>query len=744
MAAAATVFSAMLAGAAFATTVIALLFRSTHEHRRLAMPFSFLSLAMCAFAISQIYRNACPDLETADWAARCVGASSSLVALFALVLYRTLTCTRGWRFDGVLLALLGASSIYALCSPAGTLFVSVQRIDTIAASWWGPITVLHGEPDQLHTLIIALYAILIARLLHLGVGELRRDRIAGVMLIVPATVMLLPVVHGYGLVRGWWSGIPLGEYAMSTLYLVLGLVLWRREQAFLADIALRRAQIEAVLDHGLGLSGLLTPDGRLVLANRTALAIAGTSVAQVIGRSFPDTPWWNHDPEARKRIAQAVARAANGESDRFTTTHPRPDGSLVDIDFSLTPYRDRSGRITYLIAEGRDISELRRLDRMVREGSRLDALGQLAGGMAHDFNNALAGIMGAAELAKMRSQDTEVRRRLDTVLSTAAKAGDLTRRMLSFARKGKGQEVELAGNTLVRECVELLARSAGPDIRIETRLDAARDGLRGDPAELQSALLNLCINARDAMPEGGCLTLSTSVHRVDGPMPDAIGDVMPPGTYLRIDVEDTGCGIPAEMRERIFEPFFTTKPAGKGTGLGLPAVLGTVQAHSGGLLLRSSPGAGTSISVLLPLQGDSSASIGAASTAYITHGDGSLVVLVDDDGQVRQLARELLGNLGLQVEDHGDPRQARDRLRRLGDVRCVILDLAMPGLNGRDLYAFLRATSRELPIIISSGHVGGGHELDTGADPQVVFMPKPWRLAQLQEALVQLRVLKRG
>jgi signal transduction histidine kinase/CheY-like chemotaxis protein len=387
-----------------------------------------------------------------------------------------------------------------------------------------------------------------------------------------------------------------------------------------------------------------------------------------------------------------------------------------------------------------DITERKQMGDRLRHSEKMDAMGQLAGGIAHDFNNILGGIVGAAELTMLGSKDPQVHRRQELILAGARRAGDLTRRLLAYARKSKNVVTELSVNALVDETLTLFTHAAGPLIRIERQLDAAPDHVGGDAAELQAAVLNLCVNARDAMPGGGTLLLCTSRQEFTAPMIDAVNETIAPGAYVRIDVSDTGAGIPDDIRLRIFEPYFTTKPEGHGTGLGLPAAVGTAHGHRGALLLESIEGRGTTVSILLPAVRPGALAEGPVLS--LANARGNLIILVDDDAQIRRQAAELLTTMGFSVVALGDPREAIERLRDLQGVGCLLLDLAMPSLNGRDVYRYVRGLSMTLPVIISSGFAGGGEVAGGDDDPHLVFLPKPWLQEQLRQALYRLGVLK--
>jgi PAS domain S-box-containing protein len=736
----ALIFSIWISGFAGAVAIGCLVLWLSRERRQWLGWMALMAAAHAALAACNLLRNSSSDLDTGDIAIRGVGATSLLAAIAILGLYRALCQVEPRWPDRLLTALLLISIPFSLLSPGGASFAAVTSITTMPAGWWGPISQLHGEPDPLLPCVQSLFVLVVLRGVWITLSQRHRiDAVSTSLLLLVAAVLMVPIIHGFGLARGWWSGVPLPEYALSTVFILLGVETRRREREQQRQERDRAAQLEAILGHGLGFAGLLTPDGRLVLANRVALQAVGTTHAAVVGLPFAETPWWLHSPAAQERLRAAIPTVAAGTAERFLTTFPRREGGEHDIDFSLTPYRNESGAVQYLIAEARDISELRRFERQLREGSRLEAIGQLAGGIAHDFNNVLAGIMGAAELALRRTSEPDLRQRLETILSAAGKAGDLTKRLLSYARKAKNANLPLSVNALCTETLELLTRVVGPTIRIERALGARPDSTTGDPAELQSALLNLCVNARDALPQGGVIRVATSRATMAAGLSECRGQSVTPGDYIRIDVTDSGTGIPADVLPRIFEPFFTTKPEGQGTGLGLPAVLGTAHAHHGWLLVQTEPGHGTTMSLLLPaVAGDlSSGSIPVVPNLT----GGGLVVLVDDEAQLREQATEMLTLLGLRVESFADSEAAQKRLEHLSGVSCLLLDLAMPKIDGRDLYRRARTLAPDLPVIISSGYAGGGRIIGGAADPRLVFLPKPWRLAQLRDALCKLGVL---
>jgi CheY-like chemotaxis protein len=364
----------------------------------------------------------------------------------------------------------------------------------------------------------------------------------------------------------------------------------------------------------------------------------------------------------------------------------------------------------------------------------MGAIGQLAGGVAHDFNNQLTGILGYAELLAKRLAEPEAKRSAERIAQAALRASDLTRQLLAFARKGKYLTVTVHVHELIHEVVGLLAHSIDKRIRIEERQGAAVDTVLGDPSQLQNALLNLALNARDAMPEGGELSFVTRIEEHEG------DDELPAGRYLAVVVADTGVGMSAEVQGHLFEPFFTTKEPGKGTGLGLAAVYGAVQSHGGAIAVDSAPGRGSAFTIRLPLRRSaSSMSLPVLAPAKTAEAH---ILVVDDEELVRSLLTEMLRGSGYRVTTCADGVEAVDLYRQSWQgIDLVILDMVMPRLGGAETFAALRAVSPSVRVLLSSGYSLGGEAqalLDQGVRG---FVQKPFRAADL---LRQIGEILRG
>jgi signal transduction histidine kinase/CheY-like chemotaxis protein len=369
-----------------------------------------------------------------------------------------------------------------------------------------------------------------------------------------------------------------------------------------------------------------------------------------------------------------------------------------------------------------------------RQSQKLEAVGLLAGGVAHDFNNLLAAILGHSSLLEeeaVRGSPAEESAR--TISLAAQRAADLTRQLLAFARLGQHRQEAVDLHALVGEATALLGRTLDKAIRIEARLLAPRHHVRGDPGQLQQVIVNLAVNARDAMREGGTLTFETTLERLDEADAGA-GSGPAPGAWLLLAVADTGAGIPPQHLGRIFEPFFTTKEEGRGTGLGLATVYGIVKAHGGDVRVQSGVGAGSRFTVYLPVLAEP-APPPARAEVPAKHGAG-VVLVVDDEELVRSTAGRMLAALGYLPELVAGGQEALAWLEAHPVApAAVLLDLAMPGMDGATCFRLMRQRLPTLPVVLSSGfakNVRAQQLLDQGA---CGFLHKPYRTVELSEAM---------
>ena len=476
-------------------------------------------------------------------------------------------------------------------------------------------------------------------------------------------------------------------------------------------------------------TALLTPDGTVLEANAAMLRLAGVPAEAVVGRCYAGAPWWPAEAATRALLAEALAEAAAGRFARREAAMRDAAGRLVAVDFSVTPVRDEAGAVALLVAEARDVSALKSAQALLHEAQKMETLGQLTGGVAHDFNNLLMAVLGNLAVARRRAEEDAPRdmlRHLDAAVQAAERGAVLTQRLLAFARRQdlKPQAVDLRGLLLGIEA--LLRRSAGPLVVLEIAAPEGLPAAQADPHALELALVNLALNARDAMPDGGRLSFRLAL--AEGAAPG----VPVPGRWLTIAVADTGAGMDAATLARAVEPFFTTKGVGRGTGLGLSMVHGLAAQSGGALDLRSAPGQGTVATLWLPVSAARPLPVAAPPLLVAVPATGrGAVLVVDDEALVLESTAAMVEELGYEAVRSDSGAAALAVLEARRDVVAVLTDHAMPGMTGTVLAARLAVAWPGLPVVLASGHAGAWTE-EPGGLPRLA---KPYTLAQLSDAL---------
>ncbi len=478
------------------------------------------------------------------------------------------------------------------------------------------------------------------------------------------------------------------------------------------------------------------PDGIMLYCTEASLRFHGYEPRELINTSGFD----NIHPEDRERVREKLKRLVETGSAAATEYRlRRKDGEYMWVEATGRLVSNPAGGKEVIVVQ-RDITERRKLEERLRQSEKMEAIGTLAGGIAHDFNNQLTGIMGYAEALRSRLDDAGLREYAENIMRAARRSADLTRDLLAFSRKGKFQTVPVDMHRLIEEVVSLLQHSIGKNIEIRRVFNASAATVKGDPSQLENALLNLAINARDAMPDGGTLTISTDIASPDGSGPLQPPPELPPDRYLCVCVADTGHGMDKEVMKHIFEPFFTTKEPGKGTGMGLASVFGTVKGHNGTISVSSSPGEGSAFSIYLPLFQDERKSDGGKGPA---RGSASKLhfLVVDDEEMIRELLALILRSQGHDVVLCEDGPSALDFYGKFWrGIDLVLLDIEMPRMHGRDVFAKIRAINPDAAVILVSGYSVEGEAqklMDAGAR---AFLHKPFDMDELARALKTARV----
>jgi two-component system cell cycle sensor histidine kinase/response regulator CckA len=504
----------------------------------------------------------------------------------------------------------------------------------------------------------------------------------------------------------------------------------RAMQALHESEARFRTVVESI-DEGL----LITDrDDRIVYANSRVTEILGWTAEELVGRIGYEllVP-----PGERAAMRARLGRRASGVAERWQMQLLRKDGTRVWVEHSGLPFRDDAGTIVGTIGAFAEITERLRLEEELRQSQKMEAVGRLAGGIAHDFNNLLTAITNYSELlfAELEAE-SPLREDVREIRAAADRAGALTRQLLAFGRRQVLQPTTLAPNEVVAELERMLRRLLGPEIVFGVSLDPAAGHVSADRGQLEQVLMNLVVNARDAMPHGGTLTVETGAVRGDpGSAPG-----LPPGDYVRIAVRDSGCGMDEATQARVFEPFFTTKGPGEGTGLGLSTVYGIVAQSGGTVTIESAPARGTCMTILLPRVAAGAASPRRASGAVpaVTEaGALGTVLLADDEEAVRLAVARILRKAGYRVLVASSGSEALGAAEVYAEpIEILLTDLSMPGMSGRELAARIRAARAETRVVLMSGHAGDELARRTpGQEDDLIFLQKPFTLQTLLETL---------
>ncbi len=506
-----------------------------------------------------------------------------------------------------------------------------------------------------------------------------------------------------------------------------------------AQEALRRSEeqfrllVQGVTDYAIY---MLDPAGMVSSWNAGAERIKGYAPGEIIGRHFSEF----YTPEDRERgepqrSLETVRREGRLEREGWRV---RRDGTRFWANVVIDPIRNEAGEIIGFAKITRDSTErklaqdaLDQAREALLQSRKMEAIGQLTGGVAHDFNNLLMAVLGSLELLRKRlPDDAAMRRLIDNATQGARRGVSLTQRMLAFARRQELKPAAVDVAALVLGMGDLMQRSVGPYVTIETRFPAGLPPVRTDPEQLATALLNLAINARDAMPDGGMIVVSAREDSVAAPW---TGGALP-GDYVRIAVTDSGQGMDEATLARAVEPFFTTKGIGRGTGLGLPMVHGLAEQSGGRLMLTSRPGEGTTAELWLPVAAGETATV-TPEPAQAQDGTRPLTILaVDDDALVLTSTASMLEDLGHHVIEAASAAAALDRLRRETAVDLVITDHAMPQMTGAELAQIIATKHPDLPVVLATGFA----ELPAGPAASLPRLAKPFDQAELQRVIAMV------
>lgn len=481
---------------------------------------------------------------------------------------------------------------------------------------------------------------------------------------------------------------------------------------------------------------LIDAEARTWYVNERMAEMLGYSRQEMLGRPLYDFL----DEAAQAHARRNVERHFEGVTKHGDFRFRRRDGSALWAIVSVKPLYNDAGRYIGALGMIVDVTERRQLERQLQQAQKMEAIGRLAGGVAHDFNNLITVITGYSELVlRSMEEDNPLRRYIEEMKRAGERAALLTRQLLTFSRKQPVEMRLLDLNAVIAETEKMLRRLIGEDIELITLLRPGIGCVRADPGQLQQVLMNLVINARDAMPQGGRVTIQTDWVELDATYAACHVNVQP-GPYVVLSVSDTGCGMDAETMSHIFEPFFTTKGPDKGTGLGLATVYGIVMQSGGHIDVTSEVGMGTTFKIYLPRivsSLESEETTGGPSRR--APGGAETILVAEDEPLVRELIREVLERKGYTILEASDGREALDMARRHpGPIHLLLTDVVMPQMSGPELVKQLCCERPETKVLFMSGYSSRAGGLLNLLESSAVFLAKPFTPEALSNRVRQL------
>ena len=498
--------------------------------------------------------------------------------------------------------------------------------------------------------------------------------------------------------------------------------------------------IKSIVENDLVGFAVICPDGRYMAFNKGAEKLTGYNRTEFLDTESPPSLYSEKDDEIIRKAIEQNTVIENRE-----IRIKRGDGFDRELVFSMSPRYDAEGNVNCYLQILIDNREKKHIQGLLLHSKKMETIGEMAGGIAHDFNNLLEGVLGYTSfMLDLIDSDHELYSYLERIESSARKAAKLTERLLTLSSNRKTVKSIINCNTIIRNVIKTFEKAIDKKIVLETNLDRNLMAINGSPGQIELALLNLCLNAKDAMPDGGKLVVTSTAVVVDESYPKLSLD-MSSGDYVRITVSDTGIGMDEKTVEKIFEPFFTTKARGEGTGLGLNIVYGIVHSQGGFIKVYSETGKGTTFTIYLPAGSEPlSEIISEKEQGGYERGEEQLVLFIDDEQMILDIGREMLEKLGYKLLTASNAAQGMQHFTdRIDEISLIILDVIMPGENGNEILHRIRELKKEVPVILSSGYDRAILENNIFDDANVYFMQKPYSMADLGRMMHKI-LLKPG
>ncbi len=505
------------------------------------------------------------------------------------------------------------------------------------------------------------------------------------------------------------------------------------EQVVTEELRNERDRIQTILDLVAEIVVVLEKDGTVGAINRKGCLVLGCQEEEIVGKD-----WFEYfiPAEISDSVRVIFDELIAGNIDlveRYENPVLTASGEVRIIDWHNSVLYDEEGGILNIISSGTDITDQKELEQQLIQAQKMEAVGRLAGGIAHDFNNLLTVISGSVELAEKESDISGIQTRLETIQKASQQAADLTSQLLTFSRKQFSLPVLVQLNAAVDESLKILRRVLGEDVQLEIETTKESVPVEIDPGQLNQVLMNLVVNAKDAITSGGTIRIRTDRIELGPEMLQARSD-MEPGEFALMSVEDTGEGMTLEQKASIFDPFFTTKEPGKGTGLGMATVYGIVTQHGGLIDVQSELGSGTSVHVYLPISSLVDEEVETEGGKDTRLRGSERICIVEDEDAVRDLASEILTEYGYEVFTHGDPVEALELLMALKKKErpdLVIADVIMPGMSGVQMVSELKRKAKGLKALLMSGYTDDALEEKGLAGTEYELLMKPFTIEEL-------------